>query len=305
MSHFCRGRIAVYVLATLLLHGCASFTGYPDDPVPPKSDLPALVGYFDPQRIVEYNSAFDPQTRRRLRDAIVWGRIASYDIMFRQFRRKLTAEANGTNIGSDLTILILNGVGATTGTAATKAALAAASAGIVGAKGTISKTLFYEKTLPGLFSQMDASRTKILARILQGLSNDDSAYPLPLALIDLSAYADAGSIPGAIAGVTEQAALEKAKAEIDVSAFRTGNYIETESTKRLMVWLYPPNGNDVDAAGNDIEPNGARLEKLYDWLIKDKVDPRLGQIPYDQFLSLDNSEMEAARQRAIKDLHIP
>jgi hypothetical protein len=298
-------RVVFALSVCLLLGGCSSFTGYPDEPVPPKSDLPALVGYFDPQRIIEYNATGDPQTRRRLRDAIVWGRISAYDVMFREFRKKLTAEANGTNVGSDLTVLILAGLGATTGTAATKAALAAASTGVVGAKGVISKNLFYEKALPALFSQMDAGRTKVLARILQGLSNDDATYPLPLALIDLSSYADAGSVPGAIAGVTEQAALEKAKAEIDVSAFRSGNYIETESTKRMMRWLYPPAGVEYDSAGNPLDPNPAKLAKLYDWLARDKIDPRLAEIPYDQFLSLDHPEMEAARQRAIKDLKIP
>lgn len=113
-----RGLSSALVAAcwTLVAAGCASFTGYPDDPVPPKSDLPALTEYFDPQKIVDYNSSADPLSRRRLRDTVVWGRIGAYDIMFREFKKKLTAEANGTNVGTDLTVLILNGIGATTGT---------------------------------------------------------------------------------------------------------------------------------------------------------------------------------------------
>jgi hypothetical protein len=298
-------RTAIALVSLLSLGACASFTGYPDDPVPGSSDLPALKDYFDPQRIVEYDLLTDAQQRRQMRDAVVWGRVSAYDAKFRQFRKKLASEANGTNVGSDVATLILSGVGATSGTAATKSALAAATNVVTGTKGSLSKNLFYEKTLPALFTQMDAGRAKILARITKGLSAPDAEYPLQLALVDLSAYADAGSIPGAIAGVTEQAAVEKAAAEVDVSAFRAGNYVETDSTKRIMAWLYPPDGNDVDANGNPKEMDQENYRKLYVWIANYKADPRIAAIPFDDFLNKDKPEIEKARQQAIKEIRIP
>jgi hypothetical protein len=300
-----RGRIqtALALVSLLLLGGCASFTGYPEDPVPGSSDLPALRDYFDPQRIVEYDRLTDPQQRRQMRDAVVWGRISAYDVKFRQFRKKLASETNGTNVGSDITTLILSGVGATTGTAGTKSALAAATNVVTGAKGSLSKNLFYEKTLPALFTQMDANRTKVLARITKGLSTSDAEYPLQLALLDLSAYADAGSIPGAIAGVTEQAAMEKAAAEVDISDLRESTFGNSASTQRLVAWLYP-NGKEVGPDGKSVPAIPARWDALQDWLNQNGLGD-LAPYVLVHGITVHGEKAEGYRVKAIKDLNIP
>ena len=73
--------------------------------------------------------------------------------------------------------LVLSGLGATTGGAATKAALAAASAGVIGAQGVISKDLYYQRTVPALLAQMEANRARATLVILQGIQKSESDYP--------------------------------------------------------------------------------------------------------------------------------
>ena len=114
-------------------------------------------------------------------------------------------------------VLTLAGLGATTGDAATKAALAAASAGVVGAQGAISKDLYYQRTLTALLAQMEANRDKVKLNILNGLSQTDAQYSLYHADLDLDALQRASGLPDAIGGITEQAAAQKATAQANLA----------------------------------------------------------------------------------------
>jgi hypothetical protein len=109
--------------------------------------------------------------------------------------------------------LILAGLTATAGGATTKAALGAASAGVIGANAAINKDLYYQKTIPALLTQMEAERLKALASILAGIKQSDADYPLMQAYIDLNAYRTAGSIPAAVAGITQNAGNAKDEAQ--------------------------------------------------------------------------------------------
>lgn len=145
---------------------------------------------------------------------------------------------------------------------------------------------------------MDASRTKVLARIMVGLAQEDAAYPLPLALLDLNAYRDAGSIPGAIAGVVEQAAVEKATAEFTIDEIRSVGFADVPSTQKIIAWLYP-NGSDFDASGNPVSPIPEKLKQLTLWMNENG----LADIPWYQFLG-DSPGLEKARQRFLAHLGI-
>jgi hypothetical protein len=105
------------------------------------------------------------------------------------------------------------------GGAGTKEALAAAATGIIGATGHIDKNLFYERTMPALLAQMEARRAAAMLKIAQGLAREDSDYPLALAIVDLNDYKDAGSIPGAVAGVGESAGIKRLEVEKEIASF--------------------------------------------------------------------------------------
>ena len=111
----------------------------------------------------------------------------------------------------------MGGLTATTGNATTKAALGAASTGIIGANAAINKDLYYQKTIPALLTQMEANRLKAKLLIIQGMTQPDSKYPLMQAYVDLDAYKNSGSIPAAISSsVTQSAANDKEVAQDNV-----------------------------------------------------------------------------------------
>ncbi len=101
---------------------------------------------------------------------------------------------------------------------AAKAALGAAITGVTGAKVSFDKNAYFAKTLPALVASMQASRKEVLLRIRKGLELGDDKYPLTQALVDLEDYYNAGTIPGAITGITASAdeASRKASEELKV-----------------------------------------------------------------------------------------
>ena len=201
------------------LAACAPIRGYPDDPEDTSATLTRLTPYFDGTEEAQYVALPNDATlRQQKRDEIVLARIRAYDIEFADFEQKLYLEGNSVSTGSDLLVLILAGLTATTGNAATKAALGAASAGVIGAQAAISKDIYYQKTIPALLEQMEANRTNAKLTIFKGLTTPDAQYPLTKAYLDLDALKAAGSIPGAIASITQQAGNAKttAQGEIDI-----------------------------------------------------------------------------------------
>ena len=157
---------------------------------------------------------------------MVYGRINVIDIRYHQFEAQLTGTRNSVSTGADLTVLILNGVGATTGSSAAKTALAAASGGVIGAKSTVSTDLFYEKTMPALVAQMRANRQQALVKIETGLGQTVDEYSLGEALNDVQAYYAAGSLPSAVQEVTSQAGASLAEANKALTEARDRTFVE-------------------------------------------------------------------------------
>ena len=208
-------RFVLLLLLLLLLNACAPLKGFPSDPTDDQAlkDQTLVASYYSPGQ----------QNRQLLRDQIVSGRLDAYESSYSDFKRRLNGDNNTFNLSTDLGILVLAGVIATTGNISTAAALGAATAGIVGAKGAVNSDLYFQRTLPALLAQMDANRARAKLPILNGLRQSDSAYPLAIALSDLDALRDAGGIPTAIGGLTQQAEGGKAVAVAALSGFNTTN----------------------------------------------------------------------------------
>jgi hypothetical protein len=204
-----------------LLVACAPIRGYPNDPENTDATLTRLTPYFDGIQEQIYFALPDPALRAGKRNEIVFARLRGYDIAFADFERRLYGDANAVTLGSDLVGLVLAGLTATTGNAATKSALGAASAGVIGAKSAIDKDLYYQKTIPALLAQMEADRLSALLPITTGLKLPDADYPLMQAYIDLDAYKNAGSIPVAINAVNKDAGNAKDDAQEAITFQRT------------------------------------------------------------------------------------
>ena len=290
------------VIFLTLLGGCSAFSGYPRNYQSDSAVLDADQPYLSANVRTIGNAQSDSErgglSQQQYRDTVVYRRLEVIDIFYYDFESKLVGSYNGLDAGADLTGLILNGLGATTGSATTKAALAAASAGVIGAKATVNTDLFYQKTLPALVSEMRAGRQTALVPIKAGLTQPVTKYSIDQALGDVNTYYVAGTLPSAVQQVTAQAGAATASANDALAAIRSSTYAApTDTAKRIIAWLFP-NGDQTKP------PITANVTQLSQWMGNDKVDTKLNGVPY--ILLLNTSAFpESDRTRAIQQLNIP
>jgi hypothetical protein len=181
----------------------------------------------------------------------------------------------------------LGGLIATTGKAATKSALGAASAGVIGAKAAIDKDLFYQKTIPALLVQMEADRLKAILPITAGMKFSDAEYPLMQAYIDLDAYKNAGSIPAAINQINKAAG----NAKDTLQALRSTAFLEDTSSQRLRTYIWPSGITNL--------ADQTHVEKLRQWM----STHQLAGVPVA--VLLNSAALAEQRKQAVIDLSVP
>jgi hypothetical protein len=279
------------LVAVLALTSCAAIRQFPDDPASNSDATAGYQQYFDAEWITKYETTSGPQ-RLSVRDTIVINRMLAYDATYDAFKKQILTEGNSINTVGDLIVLALSGLGATTGAAATKAALAAASAGIIGAKTAISSDLFYQRTLPAIIAQMDANRATAKAAILNGLSKPDSDYPLVRAFVDLQQLSDAGSMIGAVGSITQDAAAKKSAAEASLTFARTADYKATFQTRKSL----------TDAIGKLSGPQILQLIQKADAIVTSDQKAKAILASFDRATLLTNvGEARTALQVAVAE----
>jgi hypothetical protein len=207
---------ALAMLATLATLGaCASFRGSPEPVIDTKTIADANSQFLaDP--LAKFASPNDADrgglTKRQWRDNVINAYVVMADRRYAEFKQALNEQDTGLNLGTDLVALGLTGAGAVAGKGAAQI-LSAASVGVIGAGAAFNKDVYYQKTLPALYAEMDADRKQVLVQIRTSQQSDEVAYPLGVALVDLGSYEAAGTIEAAIAQVTGTATVASANAD--------------------------------------------------------------------------------------------
>ena len=135
---------------------------------------------------------------------------------------------------------------------------------------------------------MDASRARAKLPIVIGLRQSDAIYPLASALIDVDALRDAGGIPTAISGITQEAQARKLSAE---TKLRMSGFNTTAAAQCLQTFIDKP---DPQGTANKAlvvskaRALGADVRFASLWVADKTTDP--GQLT------------EVARQLGCKDL---
>lgn len=205
----------LFLLATLLMAGCGSLRtgGAPDPSFDLAADLASLSKEFDSAtNIPNYYSAA-PAERLDARNRFISGRLVQIDLQFLKFLRTLTADKQQLDAATDIAGLTLNLAGTLVGSARAKTNLAAAAAGLGGAKTTIDKDFYYEKSIESLVATMNAKRKEALVGVLTGLGATLDQYPFERALTDLHQYYLAGTLNGAIQFINVQAAQSETNSD--------------------------------------------------------------------------------------------
>ncbi len=271
----------------LLTSGCDSIRGYPKRVVSEKAELSMLLPYFTDNVLELYDGKPDEATKREYRDEVVNARLRAIDIEFDIFERSINAQKNASQIGTDWAVLGLSGAGAVASGAATKAILAAISGGVTGAKLSWDKTLYYEKTMPALIAQMEASRTEQLVNIRLGLAQSSTNYPLAQALVDVDNYYKAGTLPGAVIAVNNSAGAQTQQNKQALRNILLEGTYSWDQASAILRKFWKPDGKTIN------KTNQAKLNK---WLQNNGYP----DVPISAFLYL--RQYAAARAKAVQGL---
>jgi hypothetical protein len=272
------------IIISIFLSGCATIKGYPDRSGNVNADLQELDRYFSPKIIDQYASAPD---KRAFRNEVIYGQIRAIDLHFAKFQQQLVREDFLGRVASRWTVLGLTGAVATGPGATASAVLGAISTGVTGAWETIDQKTFIKETMPALLTKMEAQRKETLVKIMTGLKLGVEEYPLNLALIDIGNYYRAGTIPGALAGITEKAGADAKKAEDKLEQL-TGKFVEDQAGETLKKFWIADGKVDKD-----------HEKELMDWIklkIKEKVS-----IP--SFILWEQYARD--REKAVEELNLP
>jgi len=275
-----------------VLGGCATIQGAPARSVDSDNAITSLDPYYADVLKDFYAEGKDPV---QVRNRFIETRMAVIDVRYAAFKETLYREGVSANFLVDTAVLGLNLGGAMTPAAPTKGILAAISGGLVGTRAAAEKNLYFEKTMPALLAQMEALRKSVRLEILRRMRLNGADYPLSQAEYDLQQYYAAGTIPGAIVGITMMAVEAENKARAELAE---------EIRERLV-----KEGFDVGQAGRDDErrildgfirrPDGSldrsRVAVLETWMRQNGVSSSV-------LVFIDDERHAGARKELVRHL---
>lgn len=281
------GRWLVPALASVLLAGCGSMRGFPEPPATSTVSFPNPGYQLADGAILKYNEETDLTKKKLLRNEIIDARMAEIDAKFADYERTLYREGIGVGVGTDWANLVLSAASTISRVESTKTIISAVGTATAGGAAAFDKRVLFDKTLPALLAQMVAQRETIRTVIRTNEMLSVEGFTLSAAESELQGFAFAGSVPGAIAGVAQDAGQKAANARQDQKDLAKAIFGRTTSTAAL-IQFWKPSGK-VDAA------NEARI---YKWLSDNGFDARPGAITVFLF---DGSK-EDSKAKAVKDL---
>lgn len=197
--------LPVLLSSTVLLSGCAAFSGHPDPSVPTAE----LAEVYKLGSISEIVGCFKQTgaAAKACRDQILTARMYAIDLQYSDFERRLFRQTRESGFAATLATLGLTTTAALT-TAGASQWLSGIAALTIGGREAFQKEVLAERTLVTIHTAMRAKRAQFKVRLLTGVRQPTDDYPLLVGLTDLREYEDAGSILGALTGITESSGAQ-------------------------------------------------------------------------------------------------
>jgi hypothetical protein len=166
------------------------------------------------------------QAQRPCRDRIAQSLLVAIDLRYAEYELGFFDANRTVSFGSSVALLGLGAAGslAATGTAQV---ISAISGAVTGTREAFGRDFLVEQTSTALLTAMRAQRNMIGVRIREGLQAEPARYPLGVALSDLYAYFRAGTIPGALAGVTQAVGVQGQQSQQDLRLAVVGQGLAT------------------------------------------------------------------------------
>ncbi|WP_374564147.1 hypothetical protein [Ideonella sp.] len=201
-------RLVMLAAVPLALGACAAFDGYPQRVTDPEADLKKLEAVID----VEAMKTCLKTPSEACRSELVSARMYAIDIRFSQFEETLFRDTRKAGFSATLATLGLNSAAAVSSGGAAQV-LSGLSAFIIGGREAYDKEVLAERTLIAIHTGMRARRAEVAFRLRAGLGQSLVEYPVGMALSDLNEYYNAGTVLGALVGITEAVGAKAEKAE--------------------------------------------------------------------------------------------
>lgn len=200
--------------------------------------------------LVQIGNEVDKKAYRN-RVLSIW--LLAIDSRYDAFRRDLSRGMKGGNFGLDVLTLALTATGSVVAGAADE--LSAAATGVGGARASLNREVYFEKTLPALVAYMDAERLEIRGQLLQGMNRSIAEYSLEQGFADLWRYQAAGSLDRAISKASDDATnrVSKAQEEYDFSV-KTDQCVpsdEVANKRRVLANRLVTETQSADSATRD------------------------------------------------------
>lgn len=204
--------VALAVLAgTAVVSGCATFDGFPQRTPAPADDLKTLETVINAEAVKTCLNELTSVCR----DRIVGARIYAIDIEFSKFEEAIFQQTRTAGFAATLSTLGLT-AGAAVASGGTSQVLSGIAAFIIGGREAFQKEVLAEKTVLAIHAAMRARRAEVLLRLRSGMLQPIGQYPLSIALSDLNDYFSAGTVLGALIGITETAGVNAQRAESEL-----------------------------------------------------------------------------------------
>jgi len=276
------------ILPVFLLHGCGSIRGFPEPAATSTAMFPNPGYQLGDSAIVRYNEEGDPAKKKQLRNEIIDARMAELDSKFADFERSLYREGIGVGIGTDWAILALSAASTVSTVTTTKTIISALTTATAGGAAAFDKRVLFDKTLPALLAQMVAQRETIRTAVRTNELLPVESYTWFAAESDLQGFAFAGSMPGAIAGVAQDAGQKTAVAKQELKDLTKASFARTTSSAALRLFWKPD--------GTKASPENQ--SRIYKWLAENGFDAGPGAIT----MFIDDSSKEDSKAKAVRDL---
>lgn len=197
-----------------MLAGCiSSIKGAPDRLISVEQELSVARAVSGHDAYIAYATSFGAQ-KRELRNQIILARLYAIDVSYTAFEADLTSERQKVDFFSTVTGIGLTSTAAAVASIEAKTALATAATALLGVRESYDKDILFEKTTSLLQQQMRSARKIIKSQIIERLGADTATYPLELALPDVENYYRAGTITGALLGLTEDGGVKLRNATV-------------------------------------------------------------------------------------------
>ena len=212
------GKLVASGCVIAVLAGCAAFEAYPKRATDPEADLQQLRSQIDANAIT---ACLDAPTVN-CRNKIIAARMHATDIRFSEFEEDLFRQTRKAGFGATLATMGLTSAAAVS-SGGTAQVLSGLAAFIIGGREAFQKEVLAERTVVAIHTAMRAKRAQIALRLRGGLAETIERYPLALGLGDLNEYYSAGTVLGALVGITETVGVTAQKAEADLQTLSFRN----------------------------------------------------------------------------------